>query len=138
MLIDEIRNIKGTKKELKKFGLTMGALFLFLGIVLCVKGRPIYPYGIVLALAFMFLGLLIPHLLKPFHFLWMALATVMGVVMTRIILVLLFYLIVTPVGIIMRLARQDSLNQIILKESESYWVKKEKKKIDNKDYERQF
>jgi len=138
MLIDEIRNIKGTKKELRKFGITMGGVLFLIGIFLVVKGKASYPYVMALVLALTLLGSLIPHLLKPFYFFWMGLATVMGFVMTRVILVLLYYLVFTPMALFMKMRGKDLLSRKYDGMCESYWVRKDNKAFNKERYTKQY
>ncbi len=138
MLIDEIRNIKGTKKELKKFGLTMGALFLFLGIVLYVKGRGTYAYLIGVAFALSFFGVLFPKIIKPLYITWMFFALILGWVMTRVILVLLYYLVFTPMALFMKMRGKDLLSRKFDGMCESYWVRKDNKAFNKERYTKQY
>ena len=69
-------------------------------------------------------GLLMPKTLVPVYKIWMGLATVLGWINTRILLGLIFYLIFTPIGLVMRLSGRDSLTQRIDRAANSYWVDK--------------
>ncbi len=68
------------------------------------------------------LGLVAPRLLGPVERLWMAIAEVMGAVVTRIILALTFFLVITPVGIAVRLISGDRFGKRFDPQAESYWV----------------
>jgi hypothetical protein len=57
---------------------------------------------------------------------------------TRLILCAIFYLVFTPIGLVMRLLKIDPLDRKIDKNKNSYWIKKEKKDFCPLDYERQF
>ena len=57
---------------------------------------------------------------------------------TRLILFIVFYLIFTPLGLVMRLFGADLLERKIDKRKDSYWLKKEKKAFVSSDYDRQF
>lgn len=72
--------------------------------------------------------------LKPVYDLWMKFAAVLAWVNTRIILIVMFYLVFTPIGLIMRIFGMDVLGLKIERNKESYWLKKDKKT----SYERQF
>ena len=79
-----------------------------------------------------------PKLLKPLYVFWMKLAFVLSWVNTRLILFLMFYLIFTPIGLIIKALRIDLLETKINKEEKTYWKKKEKKEFGLVSYERQF
>ena len=74
--------------------------------------------------------------LKPIYKVWMGFAAILAWINTRIILVAMFYLIFTPVGLVMRLFRIDPLERNKIKES--YWKKKEKADFNPLNYERRF
>ena len=67
------------------------------------------------------LGLFKPDVLKPLQKAWMGLGVVLGFFVSRIIMAVLFYLIITPVGFIMKLFGKDILDQRIDKNKTSYW-----------------
>jgi hypothetical protein len=68
---------------------------------------------------------------------WMRLAFILGWINTRIILFIIFYLIFTPIGIVLRIFGIDLLDRKIERDKESYWKKIEKKDMHS-DYQRQF
>jgi len=126
------------KGNLKKFGITMGVAFLVITIVILFKRRhSIIPTSVISAIFFIS-GLAAPILLKPVYIFWMRLAFVLAWINTRIILFVLFYLIFSPMGLVMRLFRVDLLDRRLGKLKDSYWLKKEKKEFNPQDYERQF
>ena len=138
MLIDDIKNIKETKKDLKKFGLTVGIVLLILAILLLWFNKPTYPYFGGIGLFLVLSALLFPIILKPLNKIWMILAIILGWIMTRVILTILFYLVLTPVGFIAKLFRKDFLDLGFNKNADTYWIKRESKKKEAIDYERQF
>jgi len=73
-------------------------------------------------------------LLKPLYDLWMKFAAVLAWINTRLILILMFYLVFTPIGLIMRLFGSAQLGLRIEKDKRSYWVKNDKRI----NYERQY
>jgi hypothetical protein len=93
------------KKELRKFGLTMGAVIaplfgLFFPWILH-RPFPLWPW--IVSAIFLLLGGLFPAALKYPHWAWMKLAHVLGWINTRILLTVFFYLFVTPIALIRRL-----------------------------------
>ena len=138
MLLEEIRNIKSEKKDLRNFGLIMGVFFGLLGGLLWWKGKDTYSLFLILSVVFSFFGLALPNLLRPFQKAWMALAVVLGFLMTRVILSVIFYLVFASIGLILRLLGRQLL--LLTKDSskQSYWVRREQKSFDRQNYERQF
>lgn len=139
MITEEIMNIKSGKKELRKFGITMGIVIACIGGFLWWREKEYYFYLLGVATAFLLLGLAIPFLLKPIHKFWMGLAVLMSWVMTRIILGILFYLGITPMSILIRLLRKDFLKLTLNKTTaKTYWIPKEKRETGSIDYEKQY
>lgn len=138
MLKEEIKNIKEDKTTLRKFGLTVGIVLLLVGIVLYLTGKSssvVFGGAGVLLVLF---GLILPNILKPLNKIWMILALIMGWFMSRVILIILFYLVLTPIGITAKIFGKKFLNLKIDKEAKSYWEKREKSVTEKIDYERQF
>jgi hypothetical protein len=137
-IINEIRNIKESRSDLRKFGLTIGIVLLFLSIVLFWLGKSSYPYWTITALVFIITSLLFPVILKPLNKVWMSLAIILGWIMTRVILSILFYLAITPLRLIAMIFNKRFLNLRIDHSADTYWEKRERKKLDPSTYERQF
>lgn len=124
--------------ELRKFGLTVGAAFAVFGGISWWRGHEIAPRVLwVLAGSLMVPGLVFPTILGPVQRGWMRLAAFLAHVNTRIILTALYYVVITPVGFIMRLFR-DPLNRSWKDPKESTWVKRTAEPVDPTRYERQF
>ena len=126
MLKEEIKNIKEDKTTLRKFGLTVGTVLLLVGIVLYLTGKSssvVFGGAGVLLILF---GLILPNILKPLNKVWMTLAVILGWFMSRLILFILFYIVITPIGFFLRIAGKDFLNLRTDKNSDSYWEKREK------------
>ena len=138
MIIDEIKNIKETKKDLRKFGSSLGIVLIVITAFLFYKHKDSYLYFGIIGLFLVTAGLIIPVILKPLNKIWMSLAILMGWVMTRVILILLFFLALTPLAFIAGIFRKKFLELKIDQAKESYWEIREKKEIKPIDYERQF
>jgi hypothetical protein len=115
---------KATHKELRTFGLTMFCALAVLGGVLVWRGRTA---GFVLwgiGLAFVLVALVRPGMLASLYAYWMKLALVMGIVMSHVILAVLYYVVVTPTGLVMRALGKRPLTLKPETGLESYWVPK--------------
>lgn len=138
MVFEDIRNIKSGKRDLRKFGLTVGiALGIFGGLFLW-RGKGYYDILFYIAGAFLLLSLTVPIVLKPIQKVWMALAVILGWVMTRVILSILFFAVVTPIALISRLFGKGFLDLEFDESTESYWVPKKSRRADKHDYEKQY
>jgi len=134
----DLKKLKTGASDLRKFGLTVGGAFIFLGVLLLLRHRssylPLCGAGALLA-AF---GLICPRALKYVYIAWMALAFVLGFVMSNVILTLFFFLFVTPIGLLARLFQKDFLARKWDKQAASYWIQYGGKVKTANTYERQF
>jgi hypothetical protein len=138
MIIAEIRALRQEKSDLRKFGITMGVALMLLGGFLWWRAIDWYGYLFIGAGVFILLGLAIPITLKPVHTAWMAFAFVLGWVMTRVILTVLFYLVVTPTGWLGKVFGERFLDVKIDPGASSYWIHRERPRGSKSDYEKQF
>ena len=102
------------------------------------RGKESFEAILVTGSALILLGLVIPVVLKPIYWIWMILAVILGWIMTRVILSLLFYVVITPIGIFSRLFGSKFLDLKWDKSKDSYWNARTKTQRNNEEYERQF
>ena len=123
----------------REFGLVVGGGFLLLGAWWIYRGKftsvayVVLPLGSVLIL----LGLILPSALIYPNKAWMKLAEVLSFVMTRIILGIVFFLVVTPIGVVKRLFGWDPLNRRGGRSS-TYWKPYSDRQRDPRHYEKMF
>jgi len=114
---------EATRKELRSFGLIVGGIFAGIGFwPLLLRGEDYRTWAFVLALLLIAPALIFPPALKPFHKVWMKLGHILGWINTRIILGAVFYLVVTPIGIIRRLLGKDPMGKRLRADMESYRI----------------
>lgn len=111
-----------TSSELRKFALIMAAALGLIALLLLWRHTPAAPYVGGLAGLFLALGLAQPRALAPAEWAWMKLARLLGTVMTFVVLTLTFYLVLTPVGVLVRLLGKDLLTMKFDRAAASYWV----------------
>jgi hypothetical protein len=119
-------NESSHRKQLRSFGLLVGGVFLFIGLwpLIWRGGDPrIWAVGIGATLAV--LGSLVPESLESIHRGWMAVGHALGWINTRVILGVFFYVVLTPIGITMRLLGKDPLRLKPAPDAESYRVNRE-------------
>ena len=136
-MLEEIKNIPYSKRDIRSFGITMGIILFIISGLLMYYNKEIYQIIGIIALTFVGLGLIIPVVLKPLYFVWMTFAAILGWVMTRVILSLVFYLIITPIGLLTKLLGEDFL-ALKRVESDSYWNYRDSAEELNQNYEKQF
>ena len=137
-MIEEFKNIRTDKKSIRDFGLLIGCILLVIAGFLVFKGRDINLIIISLGLSIIASGFIVPFILKPFYLLWMFFAVVLGWFMTRLILGLVFYSIVSVIGISARLFGKKFLELKKSLGNNSYWNYKDRVKSDPIEFEKQF
>tara|TARA_B110000914_G_C15231224_1_gene339712 strand:+ start:208 stop:621 length:414 start_codon:yes stop_codon:yes gene_type:complete len=137
-MYDDLKNIRKDNKAIRDFGILIGFILLIIAGILFYKERESYELIILLGVAFIGLGLGMPIILKPFYLVWMNFAVVLGWLMTRLILGLLFYVIVSPIGLISRLFGKEFLELKNSSLNSSYWNYKNSRRISHQNFEKQF
>ncbi|MFA4946987.1 MAG: SxtJ family membrane protein [Candidatus Krumholzibacteriia bacterium] len=136
----ELKKLKQDRAALRNFGLTMAAALALIGVAMHFVGR--HPrrafWTWVVAAAFLFFGLVAPRALKGIHRAWMALAFVLGWFVSRIILGVIFFGVITPIGVVMKLAGKDVLREKIDRSATTYWIPRESAAEDPKRCEKPF
>lgn len=111
------------KKELRNFGLIVGGIFCLIGIWPAIRhGEGLRLWAVVPGALLIPLGLIAPTVLAPLFKIWMKVGHVMGWVNTRIILGILYFGLITPMGVVMRLFGWDSMRRAFSPNAESYRV----------------
>lgn len=96
--------------EIRKFGLIVGGIFSFIGVWPYFRSEDPRLWALVLGLALIALGGVLPQALAPVHRAWMFVGHIMGWVNTRILLAIVFYGIITPIGMARRWFSADMIN----------------------------
>lgn len=138
MLREEIESFEATKPALRKFGLAFGAVLLLIASILVWKEQAAFPYFVVAGIIFTALGLAIPILLRPVYKVWMSFAVVIGFIMTRVILTVIFYGLFTPISLVARLFGKDWLEEHWDENAKTYWVKRPAASLDPTSAENMF
>ena len=140
-IAQEIRSLDPGRKDLRQFSWIVGGIFALIGAWLWYKGsaNEILRWALLgLGGALLVVGTAVPPLVRGFYYAWMSLAAVLGYVVTRILLTLFFFLVLTPVGLFFRLIGRDALKRRIDREASTYWEEKEYLIADRTRYEKFF
>ena len=128
------------KKQLRQFGLMVGSVLVLIGLWKLYWGKHetariiLWSVGGLLMTA----GAIVPKLLTPVYWLWMKLAHLLGWVNTRLLLGIIFFVIITPMAIVMKIFGRDALNRKIDKNIVSYWIPRPPIASIKEHCERQF
>jgi len=121
----ELKSLKTDKKTLRNFGILFFVVLSVAGGYVYWKGSSNWSWFMGAGGLFLFLGLFFSFLLKPFYKVWMALAFLLGGIMTRVILSLAFVLAFIPMGFVLRMLGKDLLDERIDRNASTYWRKHE-------------
>lgn len=105
----------------KSFGLLFGLIFFLIGVFQFIRDHHFYMFFIIASVVFFTVALIMPLLLQPVRKLWKRLGIVLGTINTYIILVIIYFLLFMPYGLIILLLRKDPLREKIDLKSPSYW-----------------
>jgi len=123
---------------LRRFGLTVGGAFALLGLLSFARGHDVAPCVLWAVAGLLAVPALVaPAVLGPVQRAWMGGAMALGRVNSRVILTLLFYVVITPIGLVMRLFR-DPLTRSLDDGATSHWIKRTPEPADRARYEQQF
>ena len=138
MIFEEIKNIESGKKELKTFGLALGlASLIWIGLFSWHK-KSWYPYSFLLPGTLILSAYVYPFILKLPHKVLRVLFILINWILTRLILCIVFYLVITPTKIISRLFGKRFLDLKFNKSIDSYWILRENSHSDRKACQKQF
>jgi hypothetical protein len=138
MILDELKHIDSSKKEIRKFSRVVGIAFIVLGILLWIFSGRIHQLPFTIGAVLILIGLVLPIVLLPLHKLWMGLSIVLSFISTRVILTIIYYLILTPIAVAGRLFGKDFIDEKIDRTKKSYWIKKDIQELNNENIKRQF
>jgi hypothetical protein len=130
---------KNVTRDLRLFGWTVGGVLLAVGVLLLLRGH--LSSGRILAAAGALLvlgGTVAPRALALPYRLWMGFARALGWFNTRLLLILVFYLILTPLGLILRLTGKRPLDLKRDPEAQSYWIRLPREPFDPSRSEKHF
>ncbi len=116
----------------RNFGIVFFFFFLIIALWPLIKQNEIRYWSVILSIIFLILGIINSKVLTPLNKVWFKIGIILGNIISPIVLSLIFYLIVTPTAIILKLFGKDVLN-LKNKNSKSYWIEKDSKKNSMKD-----
>ena len=107
----------------RSFGVVFSIVFLLISIYPLINNDNVRIWSLVISLIFLVLGILNSNILSPLNKLWFKFGIFLGKIISPIIMGIIFFLVVTPIGLIMRLIGKDVLN-LKYSDNKSYWIEK--------------
>lgn len=137
-MIDEIKHIKSGLKELKQFGIGLGVILAALMAIIFLRHENFNIYLFSLSIVFLVTALTYPKILLPLQKLWMSVSIVIATVMRTLVLTILFYGVIMPIGVCARFFGKMFLDTKCDKEALSYWIPRDSSSIEKSRWEKQF
>jgi hypothetical protein len=116
----------------RSFGIVFFIFFLIIAIYPLLENGEIRIWSFILSLIFLILGLINSEFLTPLNQLWFKVGLLLGKLISPIVMGLVFFIVVTPTGLIMRLLKKDIL-KLRKNSSKTYWVERPKIKSEMKN-----
>ena len=107
----------------RNFGIVFFIVFLLIAIYPFLVGNDIRIWSLLISFVFLILGLINSKILTPLNKLWFKFGLLLGKIISPLIMGFIFFIVVTPIGIIMRLLRKDLLN-LKYNQKKTYWIEK--------------
>ena len=111
------------KSSNRSFGIVFFVVFLLIAIYPLSYNGEIRIWSIVISFIFLILGLLKSKILTPLNKLWFKFGILLGMIFSPLIMGIIFFVVVTPIGLIMRILGKDLLN-LKYNSNKSYWIEK--------------
>ena len=107
----------------RSFGTVFFIVFLLIALYPLLKGSDLRIWSLVISFVFLVLGLINSKILTPLNRLWFKFGLLLGRFISPLIMGIIFFVVVTPIGIMMRLLKKDLLN-LKYNKKETYWIDK--------------
>ena len=111
----------------RSFGLLFFIVFIAVGLWPIIKGEEANIYLILISLFFLIFGLINSKILSPFNKAWIKLGEILGLIIAPIIMALVYFIILTPISLMLRMFGKDLLGLKFMKKQDTYWIKRVKK-----------
>ena len=122
----------------KTFGYFFSLVFLISSVYLFFQNNKLYIFFLSLSCAFAIISLTFPKLLSPLNLLWMKFGILLGKIINPIIFGIIFFFMITPIGLIRKLIGVDELQIKKNHNQVSFWIKRKETKIKNDSFYNQF
>jgi len=120
LVVDEVT----TGSSNRSFGLTFAIVFAIIALWPLVRGRSVRGWALIVAAAFLVAALALPRVLAPLSRLWLRFGLLLHACISPIIMGLVFYTTVTPIGLVRRLLGQDPLRLRFDRDALTYWIER--------------
>ena len=116
----------------RSFGIVFCIVFLLVAVYPLLNDNPVRYWSIIISIIFLLLGVINSKILTPLNILWMKFGLLLGKIISPIIMGFVFFGVVTPISILMKLFGKDVLN-LKRNKNDTYWLKKQEIKSSMKN-----
>tara|TARA_B100000902_G_C27201887_1_gene859498 strand:+ start:118 stop:492 length:375 start_codon:yes stop_codon:yes gene_type:complete len=114
------------QSSVKSFGILFFIVFLLISFWPLINSQSIRIWPLPIALIFLLLGLLKSKILIPLNNAWIRLGEILGLIIAPLVMCMIYFIIVTPIGLLMKIIGKDLLGLKFIK-TKTYWVNKKEK-----------
>jgi ABC-type Fe3+ transport system permease subunit len=126
-------NIKTEIGSEKNFGIVFSIVFLLISLYPLINSEDILIWSIILSCLFIMLAYLLPRTLTLPNKLWFKFGLMLGSIIAPVVMALVYFTSVVPLGIIFKILGKDPMQRKLDKSSKSYWISKEQPNSSMKD-----
>lgn len=138
-VLQELKEQRTTPRDLRKFGLIVGTVFVLLAFWGYFHHKPAWPFAAATGMLLLLFGAVSPMALRVPYLGWMAAGFSLGFIVSTIMLTLIYYLAITPIALLARAAGKDFLKTSSRSAAQTYWIRRASpRKPTRAEYERQF
>tara|TARA_B100001057_G_scaffold5984_1_gene5466 strand:+ start:309 stop:698 length:390 start_codon:yes stop_codon:yes gene_type:complete len=116
----------------KSFGIVFFIVFLLISLHPLINQENIRIWALIISLIFLILGLLNSKILNPFNKLWFKFGIILGRIISPLVMGIIFFFVVTPIALLMKLLKKDILN-LKFNKKDTYWIEKSEPKSKMKN-----
>ena len=117
-------NVKAKRPSNRNFGLVFFIVFLLIALWPLLEKNEVRYWSIFISLIFLILGFINSAILTPLNRIWFMFGTQLGKIISPLVMGIIFFFLVTPIGLVMRILGKDVLNLKFNKSGKSYWIQK--------------
>ena len=118
--------MKNKKSNNRSFGILFFIVFLILGLYPTLKGNSPNIYFILISIPFIILGLINSKILTPLSNAWIKLGEILGIIIAPIVMAIIYFFILTPISLVVRIFGKDLLSIKFDKQVNTYWINRKK------------
>jgi hypothetical protein len=135
---ENVSHFKIEQGSERGFGLVFAAFFLIISLLPLFKHGAVHYWALAIAMAFAVVAFVVPQILKPLNILWFKFGMLLGAIIAPLVMIVIFFLVVTPIGLLMRLLGKDPLRLRRKETEKTYWIPRKRDENQPSSMKNQF